>query len=140
MNFWKTEKGAAMRLIDAEQLIRNLQTKLDDRTLADLGVYNMIRSEPTAYDLDALKARMEEKEEEIKKRTENDYRNGMEIGIACARTLVDKEKWEKEENRIATWIIRYEDNYLRSHYGTKKEAEAIAKEQCVLHGGDYIIA
>ena len=129
-----------MRLIDAEQLIKNLQTNLDDKTLADLGVYDLIRSEPTAYDLEALKARMEEKEEEIKKMAENDYHNGMAIGIACARTLVDKERWEKEENRIATWIIRYEDNYLRSHYGTKKEAEAIAKEQCVLHGGDYIIA
>ena len=129
-----------MRLIDAEQLIRNLQTKLDDRTLADLGVYNLIRSEPTAYDLDALKARIEEKEEEIKKMAENDYHKGMAIGIAFARTLVDKEKWDKEANRIENWIICYEDNYIRRYHGTKKEAEAIAKEQCVLHGGDYIIA
>lgn len=129
-----------MRLIDAEQLIRNLQTKLDDRILADLGVYNMIQSEPTAYDLEDLKARMEEKEKEVKKVGKTDYSTGITTGIAFARTLVDKERWEKEENRIATWIIRYEDNYLRSHYGTKKEAEAIAKEQCVLHGGDYIIA
>lgn len=132
-----------MRLIDAEQLIKNLQTNLDDKTLADLGVYSvysMIQSEPTAYDLEDLKTSMMEKEKEVEKIGKTEYSTGIINGIAFARTLVDKEKWNKEANRIEAWIICYEDNYIRRYHGTKKEAEAIAKEQCVLHGGGYIIA
>lgn len=37
------------------------------------------------------------------------------------------------------WIIRYADGFLRSHFGTKEEAEEIAKEQCPLHLNAYII-
>ena len=47
---------------------------------------------------------------------------------------------EKSEEEKTIWIIRYADGYIQSHYGTRKEAEAMAEERCILHEGDYIIA
>lgn len=43
-----------------------------------------------------------------------------------------------EEKTI--WIIRYADGYMETHYSTRAEAEAFAKERCVLHLDSYIIA
>ena len=47
---------------------------------------------------------------------------------------------EDQKEKKLMWIIRFSDNSLRSHYGTRTEAEKIAKELCVLRGGSYIIA
>lgn len=47
---------------------------------------------------------------------------------------------EDQKEKKLMWIIRFSDNSLRSHYGTRTEAEVIAKELCVLRGGSYIIA
>ena len=46
---------------------------------------------------------------------------------------------EDQREKKLMWIIRFSDNSLRSCYGTRSEAEATAKELCVLRGGGYII-
>lgn len=46
-------------------------------------------------------------------------------------------KDEKEKEQI--WIIRFADHSLVSHYGTKSEAETVAKGLRALRG-EYIIA
>lgn len=37
------------------------------------------------------------------------------------------------------WIIRYADNTLASHYGTREEAFEIAEKNKQYYGGSYVI-
>ena len=49
-----------------------------------------------------------------------------------------------EENEMINvetiWIIRYKDGYSCSHFGTRDEAEEIAKAHSAAHQGGYVIA